>query len=160
MTALSGSAPRGSEGCAEVTVATSRRAVSDVPTVDLARRAVKVRQCGHAGRMRAAVVASFAAALTLAACSSGGVPDREADAVGRAAEVVTEGDTTRVLFEHDAGYEYFEGTTFVIDDEVTVVGVDDRAGIPGGAALEVWTGACAESFPVQCEVEAVLVLAP
>ncbi|WP_297084013.1 hypothetical protein [uncultured Demequina sp.] len=114
--------------------------------------------------MRTAASARLALVLTglvaLTGCSSESLPDREADAVGTAAEVVTEGEATRVLFEYGDGYEYFEGTTFVIDDDVTVAGVDDRSGIPAGAALEVWTGPCAESFPVQCEVEAVLVLAP
>ncbi|MFV0284866.1 MAG: hypothetical protein ACK5IM_00575, partial [Demequina sp.] len=66
-----------------------------------------------------AVVVAVAASLVLAGCSGGAaLPEREPEAVGTADAVVTEGDQTRVSFVPDAGYEYFEGTTFVLTDEI------------------------------------------
>lgn len=104
-----------------------------------------------------AVVACVAG---LGGCADGqALPDREADAVGAAQLVERGGDVVSVGFSHDEGYEYYEGTVFVLDDAVTVVGaVDAPSAIREGDRLRVWTGACAESFPVQCEVEAVEVL--
>ena len=92
----------------------------------------------------------------LAGCASGfNPPARAPDAVGSVAAVDTSGGVTEVLFEHDSGYEYFEGTTFVLDDQVDVGGkVTDASAVVVGDRVVVWTGACAESFPVQCYVEA------
>ncbi|MFW2513164.1 hypothetical protein ACNI3K_05250 [Demequina sp. SO4-13] len=103
---------------------------------------------------------AVACVLVLAACGSGSEPvDREADAVGTAAAVDAAGEALRVEFEPDPGYEYFEGTEFAIDDEVTVVGdADLEDTLRAGDRLAVWTEVCAESFPVQCKVEAVEVL--
>ncbi len=113
-------------------------------------------------RVRAvpAVVVAVAAFLVLAGCSDGStLPEREPEAVGTADAVVTEGDQTRVSFVPDAGYEYFEGTTFVLTDEIPVTGaVEDAADIAEGDSIQVWSEACAESFPVQCQVEGVEVL--
>ena len=101
----------------------------------------------------------MSAAIVLAGCAGGfNPPDRAPDAVGSAASVETSDGVTRVLFEHEAGYEYFEGTTFVLDDQVNVGGkVTDASAIEVGDRVVAWTGACAESFPVQCQVEAVKV---
>lgn len=97
-------------------------------------------------------------ALVLAACGSP-VPERDPEAIGTADAVVTEGDVTRVSFVPDPGYEYFEGTTFVLTDEIPVVGaVDVAAAIEEGDVLRVWSSVCAESFPVQCQVDVVEVL--
>lgn len=94
-------------------------------------------------------------ALILAGCGSS-LPERDPEAVGTADAVATEGDTTSVSFVTAPGYEYFEDTTFVLGPEVAVGGaVDSAADILAGDAISVWTGACAESFPVQCQVEAV-----
>ncbi|WP_062078199.1 hypothetical protein [Demequina globuliformis] len=94
----------------------------------------------------------------LAACGSP-LPQEDPAAVGTADAVVTSGDTVDVAFVPDAGYEYFEGTTFVLGSEIPVGGVvDDAALIASGDRLRVWTDACAESFPVQCIVTAVEVL--
>ncbi len=110
-------------------------------------------------RSAALVVAVVACGGVLSACGSGSTPEREADAVGTAASVGLEESAVRVSFAHDAGYEYFDGTVFVLHDGVTVVGAASAASdITAGDRLRVWTGACAESFPVQCEVEAVEVL--
>jgi hypothetical protein len=64
----------------------------------------------------------------------------------------------QVAFTPDAGYEYFAGTTFdipfsaasAIDGETALVLGDLKA----GDRINVWTGACRESYPVQCDVEA------
>src|SRR5690554_5353017 len=103
-------------------------------------------------------LALFALPLTvlLVGCGAGfDPPSRAPDAVGAAAAVETSDGVTSVLFEHDAGYEYFEGTTFVLDDQVDVGGkVTSASAIEVGDRVVVWTGACAESFPVQCQIEA------
>ncbi|MDN4481084.1 hypothetical protein [Demequina muriae] len=106
------------------------------------------------------VVAAVACGGALSACGSGtAAPERAADAVGAAASIDSDAGGVRVHFAHDAGYEYFEGTIFVLDDDVTVVGAAAAASdIAAGDRLRVWTSACAESFPVQCEVEAIEVL--
>ncbi len=97
-------------------------------------------------------------ALVVAGCGST-LPEREPEAVGTASAVVTEGDQTRVAFLPDPDYEYFEGTTFVLTEGIPVGGaVEAAADIPEGATIHVWSGPCAESFPVQCQVEAVEVL--
>ena len=99
-------------------------------------------------------------AVGLAACADGdSTHDRAPDAVGSATAVASAGAATRIEFAPDPGYEYFEGTTFVLDEDVTVTGAaTDASAIEDGDRLEVWTGACAESFPVQCAVEHVEVL--
>lgn len=80
------------------------------------------------------------------------------DAHGTVAGVETAGGVTQVLFQHDPGFEYFEGTTFVLNDQVRVGGkVSDASAIEIGDSIVVWVNACAESFPVQCDVEAVKV---
>ena len=98
-----------------------------------------------------------ASALVLAACGAP-LPERLPDAVGEAAAVATDGDAVEIAFVPDVGHEYFEGTTFVVDGAVPVAGaVDDAAEISAGDRLAVWVTVCAESFPVQCDVEAVRV---
>ncbi|MBC7297620.1 MAG: hypothetical protein H5T82_01850 [Demequina sp.] len=61
-------------------------------------------------------------------------------------------------FAPDPGYEHYAGTTFdipfwaaAIDGETAVVLGD----LVAGDRINAWTGACRESYPVQCEVEAV-----
>lgn len=95
--------------------------------------------------------------VLIAGCASGfNPPDRAPDAVGTAAAVESSGGVTQVLFEHDPGYEYFEGTTFVLNDKVDVGGkVTDASAVEVGDRVVAWTGVCAESFPVQCQVDAV-----
>lgn len=109
--------------------------------------------------MRRLVLLALSLTLVLAACASGfNPPSRAPDAVGTAAVVETSGDVTEVLFEHDVDYEYFDGTTFVLDDQVDIGGkVAHASGIEAGDRVVVWTGPCAESFPVQCQVEAIKV---
>lgn len=108
----------------------------------------------------ATVIMASAGALALAACAGGSsAPDRDPEAVGTVEVAEHVDGTSRIAFVPDGGYEYFEGTTFVIDDEVTVGGAATSASaIEAGDRLEVWTGECAESFPVQCAVEHVEVL--
>lgn len=84
---------------------------------------------------------------------------REPDAVGVVASVAFGEDSVQVEFTPDAGYEYFAGTTFDlpfsaafgIDGEEALVLGDLQA----GDRINVWTSSCAESMPVQCQVEAV-----
>lgn len=84
---------------------------------------------------------------------------RAPEAVGSVESVTFGEDSVQVVFQPDAGYEYFEGTTFdipfsavaAIDGETPVVLGD----LKQGDRINVWTSACAESFPVQCTVEAV-----
>ncbi|GIG55437.1 hypothetical protein [Demequina activiva] len=106
------------------------------------------------------VTVATAAAAALAACGAdGSTPEREPEAVGTATAADHGGGATRIAFEPDAGYDYFEGTTFVLDEQVSVGGtVTSASAIESGDRLEVWTGPCAESFPVQCTVEHVEVL--
>ncbi|NTV40172.1 MAG: hypothetical protein HGA51_09520 [Demequinaceae bacterium] len=84
---------------------------------------------------------------------------RAPEAVGTVASMTFGEDSVQVVFTPDAGYEYFAGTTFdipfsaatAIDGETAVVLGDLKA----GDRINVWTGACRESQPVQCDVEAV-----
>jgi hypothetical protein len=84
---------------------------------------------------------------------------RAPEAVGSVVGITFGEDSVQVQFAPDPGYEYFEGTTFdipfsavaAIDGETAVVLGD----LVAGDRINVWTGACRESFPVQCDVEAV-----
>lgn len=84
---------------------------------------------------------------------------RAPEAVGSVVSMTFGEDSVQVLFAPDAGYEYFEGTTFdipfsavtAVDGEEPVVLGD----LVAGDRLNVWTDACQESMPVQCEVVAV-----
>ena len=84
---------------------------------------------------------------------------RAPEAVGSVTSVTMGEDSVQVLFTPDEGFEYFAGTTFdipfsattAIDGEVAVVLGD----LKPGDRINVWTGACRESMPVQCDVEAV-----
>lgn len=84
---------------------------------------------------------------------------RAPEAVGSVIGVTFGEDSVQVQFEPDPGYEYYAGTTFdipfwaatAIDGETAVVLGD----LVAGDRINVWTGACRESYPVQCDVEAV-----
>jgi hypothetical protein len=75
------------------------------------------------------------------------------DALGDADGLVS------IAFVPDAGFEYFEGTTFQVPADAFPHGEDGVSLAPDdlsvGDHINVWVGACAESFPVQCEVERV-----
>lgn len=111
-----------------------------------------------AGR-RARALGVVAVAMAVAACgSTAPAPVREAEAVGTV--VAVDGDAASgvlVAFEPDPGYEYFEGTTFPVGDGDLVGGTRVQE-LRDGARIEVWVVACAESFPVQCDVEAARVV--
>ena len=84
---------------------------------------------------------------------------RAPEAVGSVVSMTFGEDSVQVVFAPDAGYEYFEGTTFDIPfsaattiDAETAVALGD---LVAGDRINVWTGACRESMPVQCDVEAV-----
>lgn len=110
----------------------------------------------------AAIGSMLIAAIALTACASTGsddVPARVADVTGVVTAVEHAGDEVRLSFEPDEGGDYYEGTVFVIDDSTPLTGaVPEASAIVGGDRIGVWTGACAESFPVQCAVEAVEVM--
>lgn len=108
--------------------------------------------------------AGRAAGIQLALLS--GAPDpgvaakrRAPEAVGSVSSVTFGEDSVQVVFMPDAGCEYFAGATFdipfsaatAIDGETAVVLGD----LKPGDRINVWTGACRESMPVQCDVEAV-----
>lgn len=89
---------------------------------------------------------------------------RDADAVGSVTSAGAGTDSILLGFAPDEGYEYFEGTVFDVpvasewpmrDADMAVF---DVAELEPGDRIAVWTGPCAESFPVQCQVEAVEVL--
>lgn len=77
-----------------------------------------------------------------------------ADAVGVVTSVDKDAAVVSVGFAPDAGYEYFEGTTF---DLATSGGLQDPDGLAAdpnnlavGDRIAVWAGMCQESFPVKC----------
>jgi hypothetical protein len=84
---------------------------------------------------------------------------RAPEAVGTVISMTFGEDSVQVEFAPDEGYEYFEGTAFdipfsavaAVDGETPLVLGDLKA----GDRINVWTGPCAESMPVQCEVQAV-----
>lgn len=102
---------------------------------------------------------SLLACTLLASCTHPFTPpDRLSDAYGTVAGIEASGGVTQVLFQHDPGFEYFEGTTFVLDHQVRIGGkVSDASALEVGDRIDVWTTECGESFPVQCKVEAVVV---
>ena len=84
---------------------------------------------------------------------------RAPEAVGAVASMTFGEDSVQVVFTPDAGYEYYAGTTFDIPfsaataiDGETAVALGD---LKPGDKINVWTSACRESMPVQCDVEAV-----
>lgn len=84
---------------------------------------------------------------------------RAPEAVGTVASATLGEDSVQVVFIPDAGYEYFAGTTFDIPFS-TVTPIDGETAVVlgdlvAGDRINVWTGACRESMPVQCDVEAV-----
>lgn len=92
-----------------------------------------------------------------AADDGAAVPDRAPDVTGVVG--VGEGAGEPVLVEaSDAYYEgmgLLRGEPVVVRDGTQVPASELRDGTP----VEVWTaGACAESYPVQCDIEAVRVL--
>ncbi|MDE0573856.1 hypothetical protein ON058_10585 [Demequina sp. B12] len=102
--------------------------------------------------------AGVALMVALASCAAdaGEPPQETPAAVGTVASVVLGSETVSLKFTPDEGYEYFDGTTFVVDDTVPVTGAVDNAHvISAGDRIEVWTDTCAESFPVQCVVTAI-----
>lgn len=58
--------------------------------------------------MKTRILAPLLPLVILAGCVEGfNPPDRAPDALGNAVRVETSEGVTSVLFEHDAGYEYF-----------------------------------------------------
>lgn len=91
------------------------------------------------------------------AADDAAVPDRAPDVTG---VVATPGAAAEPVLV-DASDPYYEGMSLLRGDPVVLgaggdaAPADLRAGVP----VEVWTaGACAESYPVQCEILAVRVL--
>lgn len=101
---------------------------------------------------RAGVV--LAVVLAVAACGTGSrLPDREPHVGG----VVAPGTSGRVVLR-EASDRYYEGMS--LDGDHPVVGSDgEDVELSVGDVVEVWVmGPCAESFPVQCRLEAVRVV--
>lgn len=81
------------------------------------------------------------------------------DAVGAVAAVTVGADAAVVTFDPDEGYDYFEGAALTIPLDAAF-GVDgeqalDLEALKEGDRIRVWAPVCAESYPVQCTVEAV-----
>ncbi len=119
-----------------------------------------------AGAPSTAIPADAGGAAGIQLAQPSGAPDageaakrRAPEAVGSVVGIVFGEDSVRVQFAPDAGYEYYEGTTFdvpfsaatAIDGETLLVLGD----LVAGDRINVWTGACRESDPVQCDIEAV-----
>jgi hypothetical protein len=115
-----------------------------------------------------AVSGAAVAAMLLAACAS---PTDSADnprvgpadAVGTVTAVTVGDGAVAVGFDPDAGYEYFEGTTFNVAVDGGLQNPDgtgqNPANLTVGDRIEVWVDACDESFPVQCGNPAARLLA-
>jgi hypothetical protein len=81
--------------------------------------------------------------LALTACGAGGAPD-EPTVTG----AVSRADSTITPSLVDASNAYYEGMPLPAAD----------ADLVDGAAVEVWIGSgCAESYPVQCDIDKVRV---
>lgn len=117
---------------------------------------------------------ALAAAVTLSACAASGTADDASDAptavdstarraapdaVGAVAALTMGKDGVLVTFTPDAGYEYFADAAltipftaaFAVDGEQSL----DIESLAVGDRIRVWAPVCAESYPVQCQVEAV-----
>lgn len=108
----------------------------------------------------ARVTALLVGTLALAGCGdASSKPEREADGVGTATSVQTDGPEVRMRFVPDSGYEYFDDASLVLGEDAVGHGATDQASeIRDGDRLRIWTSACAESYPVQCGVDAFEVL--
>ncbi len=119
-----------------------------------------------AGAPSTAIPADAGGAAGIQLAQPSGAPEpgavakrRAPEAVGAVIGVTMGEDSVQVQFAPDAGYEYYAGTTFdipfsavaAIDGETAVVLGD----LVVGDRLNVWTDACRESYPVQCDIEAV-----
>lgn len=126
--------------------------------------AVQADTAGNGNQPSVSVDAGGAAGIQPAqpsdAPDAGQVAKRRApEAVGSVVGITFGEDSVQVQFEPDPGYEYYADTTFdipfsaatAIDGETAVVLGD----LVAGDRINVWTGACRESYPVQCDVEAV-----
>ena len=84
---------------------------------------------------------------------------RAPDAAGTIEALGSADGLVSIAFVPDAGFEYFEGTTFEVPADAFPHGEDGVSLAPEdlgvGDHINVWVGACAESFPVQCDVERV-----
>ena len=84
---------------------------------------------------------------------------RAPDAIGTIEALGAADGVVSITFDPDAGFEYFEGTTFQVPSDAFPHGEDGVSLAPDdlgvGDRIKVWVGACAESFPVQCQVERV-----
>lgn len=101
--------------------------------------------------------------LLVAGCSGtaaddgAALPDRAPDVTGTVQ--VAQGSPEPVLV--DASDAYYEGMGLLRGDPAVVRGGAEvpPAELRDGTLVEVWTGdACAESYPVQCDIEAVRIL--
>lgn len=107
----------------------------------------------------ARLVTAVALSALLAGCTAAvDVPDRAPDVTGLVADAGSAAGPTL----SDPSDTYYERMTLTGSDLV-VVGLDGDAAtladLDDGDEVEVWVGdACAESFPVQCELVAVRVV--
>ena len=111
--------------------------------------------------MRTAPTLLGAAVLASVAAGCGGapaVPERPPDVTGVVAGTADAGGPvlTEPSDDYFEGMSLLRGDPVLVGDDGVVVPVEDLA---DGDRIEVWVGpACAESFPVQCDVVALRVL--
>ncbi|TRW44511.1 hypothetical protein [Georgenia yuyongxinii] len=111
-------------------------------------------------RIRAAAAAALLVLGGAVACAGvGSPPVREPDVTGVVA-VVTEQEGPVLTEPSDS---YFDGMSLLRGDPVFLRGTSGEEvtldDLEDGDRVEVWVGdACAESFPVQCTIEAVRLL--
>lgn len=104
-------------------------------------------------------VAVVLLALMASCAGPGSVPDREPDVTG----VVHVGSDEGGAVLAEASDRYFEGMSLLKGDPLIVRLEGSRriepSELDAGEGVKVWVGdVCAESDPVQCEIEALLVL--
>jgi hypothetical protein len=108
-------------------------------------------------------LAALLTSLLLAGCAgtaddgAPAVPDRAPDVTGVVGAGERAGDPVLV----EASDAYYEGMGLLRGDPVVVRDGTEvsPSELRDGTAVEVWTAdACAESYPVQCDVEAIRVL--
>ena len=116
-------------------------------------------------RTRVGALAVFVA-MTLAACAPGKaeLPDRLWDADGtlrvfeapddqnddsasRQYQLIV--DSVELTYYEDATLRFSDNSR-IVDNDLNRIGVGD---LVDGATVQVWTGACQESWPVSCEVQ-------
>jgi hypothetical protein len=118
-----------------------------------------LRRAGVATAALASLLILVLAGVLTACGDAPGFPDREPDAAGTLFRIETVSDSGAETFRlvvDEGEYPYywnavlsFDGDTVVGDQTGHTLSLDD---LSEGQWVEVWTDACWESYPVQCDV--------